>query len=450
MIEPIPESRTGEKVRRSGSSPDRERSDGAPKLQRLFCASFNQDTTSLAVGGKNGYRLFSLSSVDRMVCIHQGAESPDVYIAERLFSSSLVVVVSRSTPFRMNIYHFKKGTEICNYSYSNNILAVKLNRQRLVVCLEEALYIHNIKDMKLLKSLLNTPPNPKGLCALSVNHSNSYLAYPGSFTAGEITLYDALNLNTVTVISAHASHVASIAFSASGTNLASASEKGTVIRVFSVPDGVKLFEFRRGMKRYVSISSLSFSADGQFLCASSNTETVHIFRLDHHSPSKESPSWSAYMGKMFSAASTYLPSQVSDMMHQDRAFATVRLSVAGVRNIAALSTIQKVPHLLVASLDGHVYIYSVDPQEGGDCHLVKEHRLFDSGDDTELEAGSPSYAATVATSTNPDSPSSSSLTGYSEDVGVKRGELIPEHEFADGPVRLDDEQEFPPVSFQNS
>ncbi|XP_051523250.1 WD repeat domain phosphoinositide-interacting protein 1 isoform X2 [Myxocyprinus asiaticus] len=364
-----------------------------------------------------------------------------------------MVVVSRSTPFRMNIYHFKKGTEICNYSYSNNILSVKLNRKRLVVCLEEALYIHDIKDMKLLKSLLNTPPNPKGLCALSVNHSNSYLVYPGGSTAGEITLYDAMNLSMVTVISAHASPVAAISFNASGTHLASASEKGTVIRVFSIPDGVKLFEFRRGMKRYVSISSLSFSADEQFLCASSNTETVHIFRLVHHSPSKESSSWSAYMGKMFSAASTYLPSQVSDMMHQDRAFATVRLSVSGRKNVSGLAMIQKVLRLLVTSLDGHLYIYNVDPQEGGDCCLVKKHRLFESNDEnpvvTELQDGSLSYAATVTT-TNQDSPSSSSLTGYSEDGGAKKGELIPEYEFADGPVRLDDEQEFPPVSFQNT
>ncbi|XP_043085977.1 WD repeat domain phosphoinositide-interacting protein 1 isoform X2 [Puntigrus tetrazona] len=417
MIEPIPEIRTGEKVRRSGSSPDRERSDGYPELQRLFCASFNQDATSLAVGGKNGYRLFSLSSVDRMDCIHQGEESPEVYIAERLFSSSLVVVVSRSTPFRMNVYHFKKGTEICNYSYSNNILAVRLNRQRLVVCLEEALYIHNIKDMKLLKSLLNTPPNPKGLCALSVSHSSSYLAYPGSSAAGEIALYDALNL-------------------------------GTVIRVFGVPDGVKLFEFRRGMKRYVSISSLSLSADAEFLCASSNTETIHVFRLER-GPSEEPPSWSGYMGKMFSAVGTYLPSQVSDMMHQDRAFATVRLDVAGARSVAALSTIQKFPRLLVASLDGLLYIYNVDPREGGDCHLVKKHRLFDREDESDPEAGGPSYAETVATSPKTDSPSSASLTGFSEDVGVKRGELIPEHEFAVGPVRLDDEREFPPVGFQH-
>lgn len=34
--------------------------------------------------------------------------------------------------------------------------------QRLVVCLEESIYIHNIKDMKLLKTLLNTPSNPSG------------------------------------------------------------------------------------------------------------------------------------------------------------------------------------------------------------------------------------------------------------------------------------------------
>lgn len=57
------------------------------------------------------------------------AETPYVYIVERLFSSSLVVVVSTTMPKRMNIYHFKKGTEICNYSYPSNILAVKLNRQ---------------------------------------------------------------------------------------------------------------------------------------------------------------------------------------------------------------------------------------------------------------------------------------------------------------------------------
>lgn len=40
-----------------------------------------------------------------------------------------MVVVSHAKPQQMNVYHFKKGTEICNYSYSSNILSIRLNRQ---------------------------------------------------------------------------------------------------------------------------------------------------------------------------------------------------------------------------------------------------------------------------------------------------------------------------------
>ncbi|XP_026312535.1 WD repeat domain phosphoinositide-interacting protein 1 isoform X2 [Piliocolobus tephrosceles] len=380
----------------------------------LSCFSFNQDCTSLAIGTKAGYKLFSLSSVEQLDQVHGSNEIPDVYIVERLFSSSLVVVVSHTKPRQMNVYHFKKGTEICNYSYSSNILSIRLNRQRLLVCLEESIYIHNIKDMKLLKTLLDIPANPTGLCALSINHSNSYLAYPGSLTSGEIVLYDGNSLKTVCTIAAHEGTLAAITFNASGSKLASASEKGTVIRVFSVPDGQKLYEFRRGMKRYVTISSLVFSMDSQFLCASSNTETVHIFKLEQvtNSRPEETSTWSGYMGKMFMAATNYLPTQVSDMMHQDRAFATARLNFSGQRNICTLST-------LLGS---------------GTTEENKENDLRPSLPQ--------SYAATVA---RPSASSASTVPGYSEDGGALRGEVIPEHEFATGPVCLDDENEFPPI-----
>ncbi|XP_019794236.1 WD repeat domain phosphoinositide-interacting protein 1 isoform X1 [Tursiops truncatus] len=417
--------------------------------EALSCFSFNQDCTSLAIGTKSGYKLFSLSSVEQLDPVHGSNDIPDVCIVERLFSSSLVVVVSHAKPRQMNVYHFKKGTEICSYSYSSNVLSIRLNRQRLLVCLEESIYIHNIKDMKLLKTILDIPPNPTGLCALSINHSNSYVAYPGSRTTGEIVLYDGHALKTVCTVAAHEGALAAIAFNASGSRLASASEKGTVIRVFSVPDGQKLYEFRRGMKRYVTISSLAFSMDSQLLCASSNTETVHIFKLEHlaNSQPEEPSTWTSYMGKMLMAATNYLPTQVSDMMNQDRAFATGRLGFSGHRNICTLSTIQKLPRLLVASSSGHLYIYSLDPQDGGDCVLIKTHSLLGSGTadenkENDLRASLPqSYAATVA---RPSPSAASTVPGYSEDGGALRGEVIPEHEFATGPVCLDDENEFPP------
>ncbi len=62
------------------------------------------------------------------VCV-AAADTEDVCIVERLFSSSLVAIVSLKAPRKLKVCHFKKGTEICNYSYSNTILAVKLNRQ---------------------------------------------------------------------------------------------------------------------------------------------------------------------------------------------------------------------------------------------------------------------------------------------------------------------------------
>ncbi|XP_044151990.1 WD repeat domain phosphoinositide-interacting protein 1 [Bufo gargarizans] len=414
----------------------------------ICCLSYNQDCTSLAIGMRTGYKLFSLSSVDQLDLVHESYDLSEVYIVERLFSSSLVVVVSHSKPRQMNVFHFKKGTEICNYNYSANILSIRLNRQRLVVCLEESVYIHNIKDMKLLRTLLDTPKNPTGLCALSINHSNSYLAYPGSASMGEIMVYDANILKIECTIPAHDSPLAAIAFNSTGTKLASASEKGTVIRVFSIPEGQRLYEFRRGMKRYVNISSLVFSMDSQFLCVSSNTETVHIFKLEHvPERSEENSSWSGYMGKMFMAASTYLPAQVSDMMNQDRAFATVRLSFSGHKNACTLVTIQKLPRLLVSSSSGLLYIYNLDPQDGGECVLIRKHSLLslekpESGD---VETPAPaSYAATVARASGV--PSTSTVAGYSEDGGALRGELLPEHEFAVGPVQLDDEKEFPPIN----
>jgi autophagy-related protein 18 len=62
--------------------------------------------------------------------------------------------------------------------------------QRLVVCLEEAIYIHGIRDMKLLHTIKDTPANPLGLCALSTNSDNCVLAYPGASHAGEVQIFD--------------------------------------------------------------------------------------------------------------------------------------------------------------------------------------------------------------------------------------------------------------------
>lgn len=70
----------------------------------------------------------------------------------------------------------------------------------------------------------------------------------------------------------------------------------------------------------------------QCLCSS-----MFLWMFFTCSGEEEAPSWSTYVGKMFTAASSYLPAQVSGMMSQDRAFATVRLQMAGQKNVCALA-----------------------------------------------------------------------------------------------------------------
>ncbi|XP_018916381.1 WD repeat domain phosphoinositide-interacting protein 2 isoform X2 [Bemisia tabaci] len=406
--------------------------------------NFNQDCTSLAVGTKTGYKLFSLNSVDTLEQIYEN-DTGDTCIIERLFSSSLVALVSLSAPRKLRVCHFKKGTEICYYSYSNTILAIKLNRARLVVCLEESLYIHNIRDMKVLHTIRDTPPNPTGLCTLSINSDNCYLAYPGSNTIGEVQIFDAFNLHAKTMIPAHDSPLAALSFNPSGTRIATASEKGTVIRVFSIVDSVKLYEFRRGVKRCVSISSLGFSTDSSFLCCSSNTETVHVFRLDEpkesmmHAPIDDNQSWMGYISKAVSLSATYLPTQVTDVFNQGRAFASVHLPFQGKKNVCAVTKIQGALRLLVASSDGYLYVYNLDTGESGDCTLVKQHRL-----DGYLEhVDSP-------ISVNKDSKKPASPKSINNDQKSKESEKFQEIVAAvetppkDG-FKLDDDKEFPPV-----
>ncbi|XP_047994942.1 WD repeat domain phosphoinositide-interacting protein 2 isoform X1 [Leguminivora glycinivorella] len=369
---------------------------------------FNQDCTSLVAGSNQGYHLFALTPDDGVEEIYASRSGQDTCLVDRLFSSSLVAVVTVAAPRKLIVCHYKKGTEICNYSYSNTILAVKLNRSRLVVCLEESLHIHNIRDMKILHTIRDTPPNPRGLCALAPAADRCYLAYPGSSAVGEVQIFDAVHLNAKCVLSAHDSGLAALAWSSCGRRLATASERGTVIRVFAVPERVRLFEFRRGVKRCVSISCLAFSACGTFLAASSNTETVHVFRLAEPptpptpQPGAEAPAgaaasgagggagaggageaegggWLGWLSSAVAAGAGLLPTQVADVLSQGRAFAAARLPIQPSRAMVAITNVGRAPRLLVATAGGELFVYALDAAEGGECALLRTHRLLEPG-----------------------------------------------------------------------
>ena len=199
----------------------------------------------------------------------------------------------------------QRKSTICEFTYPSAILAVRLNKNRLIVALEEEMFIYDIHHMNLIYTIA-TSPNPNAICALSANIENGYLVYPlpkaqeeassrpshappsSKFvppTSGELLIFDANSLKNVNVIEAHRAPLSCVALNDKGTLLATSSETGTIIRVFSVPDGQKLYQFRRGTYP-ATIYSMSFNPTGphflettKFLAVSSTTDTIHIFKV---------------------------------------------------------------------------------------------------------------------------------------------------------------------------
>ena len=162
--------------------------------------------------------------------------------------------------------------------------------------------------------------------------------------------------------------------------LATASDKGTVVRVFSVPDAKKLWQFRRGSQS-ARIFSINFNLSASLLAVSSDSSTIHIYNLanspqsrahpepptspgleDMRSPTpSETPSSSSpplgsanlppahsatsslrrrsyHIGKGFvGGVSGYLPRSVSEMWEPQRDFAFIKLRSSQGRTVVAMS-----------------------------------------------------------------------------------------------------------------
>lgn len=84
------------------------------------------------------------------------------------------------------------------------------------------------------------------------------------------------------LIEAHESTLRALTLTANGSFLATASHKGTVIRVWDVATSHNLYEFRRGVER-AQITCLAFSWDDRWLSCASDKGTTHIFYCDKDS-----------------------------------------------------------------------------------------------------------------------------------------------------------------------
>lgn len=137
---------------------------------------------------------------------------------------------------------------------------------------DEELEQEELKGPNKLHALHSTSHNPYALACLT----NSLLVLPAQ-TTGQVQLVP-LPSGSKRVLRAHNSAIRCMALSPSGNILATASEQGTLIRVFDTRTLDQIAEFRRGIEKAV-VFGLAISDGERWVACTSDKGTVHIFDL---------------------------------------------------------------------------------------------------------------------------------------------------------------------------
>ncbi|XP_075499861.1 uncharacterized protein LOC142538425 [Primulina tabacum] len=346
----------------------------------LYYVSWNQDYGCFAAGTSHGFRIYNCDPFKET--FRRDLKSGGFKIVEMLFRCNILALVGSNAnaqypPNKVIIWDDHQSRCIGEFSFRSEVRAVKLRRDRVVVVLEHKIYVYNFMDLKLLHQI-ETLANPRGICCLSHHLNTSVLACPG-LRRGQVRV-EHFGLNMTKLISAHDSRISCLTLTMDGLLLATASLRGTLIRIFNTMDGTRLQEVRRGVDK-ADIYSIALSPNVQWLAVSSDKGTVHLFSLrvrvvgedsstdpsaltaffsQNSSNSLDpliSPSTGANPGSSLSFMKGVLPKYFSS----EWSFAQLHLSEC-TQFIAAFGSQNSV---VIVGMDGSFHRCSFDPTSGG-------------------------------------------------------------------------------------
>ncbi|KFO22514.1 WD repeat domain phosphoinositide-interacting protein 4-like [Fukomys damarensis] len=300
-------------------------------LRGVTSLRFNQDQSCFCCAMETGVRIYNLEPLMEMGRLDY-RQVGSMGLVEMLHRSNLLALVgcgSHSKFSEMSVLIWDDAREgkdskdklVLEFTFATPVLAVRVRHDKIVIALRNRIYVYSFPDSPRKLFEFDTRDNPKGLCDLCPSREKQLLVFPGR-KCGSLQLVDLASAKPGTssapfTISAHQSDVACVSLNRPGTVVASASQKGTLIRLFDTQSKEKLVELRRGADP-ATVYCINFSHDSCFLCASSDKGTVHIFalkdtRLNRRSAlaslGKVGPMIGQYVASQWSLARFHLPAE---------------------------------------------------------------------------------------------------------------------------------------------
>ncbi|KAL5017843.1 hypothetical protein ScPMuIL_003565 [Solemya velum] len=333
---------------------------------------FNQDHGCFTCATEMGLRVYNVEPLAQKLFLGLDCVG-SVAVGEMLFRTNLIAMVGGG-----NLPKFdekavliwddsqKDPTRrvVMDVTFSQPVVSVKLKKDRLIIVLRNQVHVFSFPNNCQKLFSFDTRDNPKGL--IDCSPFGPILVFPG-YKCGSVQIVDletsqpSQSISPVT-INAHKNEVACMALNQSGTLLATASKKGTLIRVFDVSSKKQVVEFRRGADP-ATLYCISFSPDSAFLCASSDKGTVHIFavkdtQLNRRSTFKKMGFLGPYVESQWGLASFTVAAECACICAFSSSHSVIAICVDGTF---------------------HKYVFTTD----GNCNRESYDVFLDMGDDMD-------------------------------------------------------------------
>lgn len=244
---------------------------------KILYLSFNQDYSCISCGTTDGFVIYN---IDPFKIRYQQKFGKGIGIAEIFYKSNLIALVGggddpKYPTNKLVIWDDYRGKQIADIDAEHRICGVKFNQECFVIVCQNSVKLFNFKNMTFIDKV-DTYDNPNGVCALSTNEQCRILVTPGT-KPGYISIFN-YETKTRKSFKCHDHQITSLSLNSDATKIATASDQGTLIRVFDLPTQTKFREVRRGSDS-CEIYGIHFSKDSKCLVVTSSKNTIHIFSL---------------------------------------------------------------------------------------------------------------------------------------------------------------------------
>ena len=302
----------------------------------------------------------------------------------------LALVGSESNPIynknKVIIWDDYQKKSLSELKFSQNILNIKLRKDKIVVICLDKIYIFSLSSFQSI-DIIETGENTHGVIGINYNNENTIIAYPDK-KKGRIKIKNYEKKNNIT-IDAHEKTIGNIVLTINGDLMASATEMGTIIRIFETENGDLVQEIRRG-KEKAQIRCICFETNYKFIAASSTRGTVHIWSLStamknlkKRNVENDDDNKNEFGEKQEDEEAKNIENKRSflnvlpnilggDFFNSEWSFAQVR-----IKEQKTICTFGTDNTIIIVCSNGKYYKAKIPLEKGGECQIIQEENIFE-------------------------------------------------------------------------